>query len=184
MMSERAFSTTALLLLFLLGGWSSAHAAGTCTGTMQASLLHPLPKPLTVGSARGLADTPNPELSRRFVEGLQKAGVDVTAQGNTTLSIAVSVLAPVSSEAGVATGTYKGLDWTSGLTVTPGQVTSSLRLAKLSLSAVVSDNAEATQSWVETINCTVQTDDPGTLAEFIGSVIGQTIGRNIDQKGV
>jgi hypothetical protein len=162
---------------------SGAHAAGDCPGSLQASLLHRLPTPLTVDSARDIADTANPQLAQRFVNGLQQAGVTVADQGNATLSVAVSVSAPPSGS-GIASGTYKGFNWVSGEQLPPGGRVPGMLSATLSISAVLADNAAARQSWLVTINCKVQTDDPGALAEYIGSTIGRVIGQNIDRKAI
>jgi hypothetical protein len=169
---------TALAALLLTGGaaWPGAHAAGICSGVLQTSLLHPLPKPLTVGSQRNIADTVNPQLSQRFADGMQQAGVVLSEQANTTLSIAVSL----SAQAGSG---LKGFDWTSGMTFADGY-TPNIRSSTLTISAVLSDNAAYTQSWVATLGCKVQTDDAGELAEFIGNVLGKVIGQNLDRRTI
>jgi len=171
----------AALLLAASAVWSGAHAAGGCSGILQTSLLHPLPNPLTVGSQRSIADTANPQLSQRFADGMQQAGVVLAQQANTTLSIAVSVTAQAGS--GLASGSYKGFDWTSGQTISDGR-TPNIRSATLTISAILSDNAAATQSWVATIGCKVQTDDAGELAEYIGNVLGKVIGQNLDRRPI
>jgi hypothetical protein len=181
--SYSSLHRAALAALLLTGGaaWSGGHAAGICSGILQTSLLHPLPKPLTVGSQRSIADTTNPQLSQRFADGMQQAGVVLSEQANTTLSVAVSVSAQAGS--GLASGSFKGFDWTSGMVFADGH-TPNIRSSTLTISAVLSDNAAYTQSWVATIGCKVQTDDPGELAQFIGNVLGKVIGQNLDRRTI
>src|SRR5215813_8978286 len=102
----------ATILLAATGTWSAAQAQSSCKGVLRASLVHPLPTPLTLSSARNISDTANPELALRFANGLQRAGLSVGETGNATLSIAVSVTAPPGG--GVPSGFYKGFEWMSG----------------------------------------------------------------------
>jgi hypothetical protein len=170
------------LILTGAAAWSGAQAARDCTGTVQASLLHPLPKPLVVGSQRNLDDATNPQLARRFTDGLQQAGITLGDRGaNTTLSVAVSIATPP-PDSNIAKGTYKGFNWVSGDQLPPGTRVPGILSATLSISAVLADTTAATQSWVATIDCKVQTDDPGALAQYIGSTIGRVMGQNTDRK--
>jgi hypothetical protein len=167
----------------LVGGAliSGAHAAGSCSGTLGTALLHPLPNPVTVALQTSVDDSANPVLAQRFVDGLQRAGVAVSPQGNMTLSLTVS-LVPSASASSAVGGTYKGFDWVSGEQA-PGQGTS-IRSANLSLSVTLTDNTQSTQSWIATAQCVVQTDDSGALAEDIGEVIGRNIGQNFDSRRI
>ncbi|MEJ0017945.1 MAG: hypothetical protein WDN25_15540 [Acetobacteraceae bacterium] len=160
---------------------SGAQAQSMCAGVLRASLVHKLPTPLTVGTARNISDTANPELTRRFAEGLRKAGLTLAEQASTTLAIAVSVTAAAGSR-GVTSGTYKGFEWMSGQPAATAAPSPGIRSATLSISAILTDNAATAQSWVGTLDCRVQTSDPGALAEFIGRSLGSVIGKDIDRK--
>ncbi len=46
------------------------------------------------------------------------------------------------------------------------------------MSVTLVDNVATTQSWVATIECRVQTDDPTALAEDLGLKIGRAFGTN------
>ncbi len=165
----------------LLGVMVRADAAGTCAGTIQTSSLHPLPKPMVVSGATSVANSANPELTRRFVQGLQRAGITVAEEdGNVTLNIAVSVTAPRGSS--VKSGQYEGFDWVSGEPIAGGQMVPGIRSTTLALSAVMSDNVAITQSWLATIDCKVRTDDPGALAEDLGYAIGRAVGSDMERK--
>jgi len=155
-------------------------AAGTCAGTILTSQLHPLPQSMVVmGAATSITDSQTPELTRRFVNGLQRAGVTIADQGNVTLNIAVSVTAPPTAS-NVVSGQYRGFEWVSGGRAEGGQVPS-IRSAKLNMSAVLVDNVAITQSWVATIECRVQTDDAAALAEDLGLNIGRAFGTNVKE---
>ena len=171
----------------LLGGgapWSEVQAASSCTGNLATSLIHPLPSPLTVALQTSVDNAANPALARQFVNGLRQAGVTVSDQGNAMLSLTVT-LVPSAAAAGAARavgGTYKGFDWNSGEQApTPGQGPS-IQSANLSMSVTLTDNAQSTLSWVATLQCKVQTTGSTTLAEFMGEVIGRSLGKNIDRK--
>jgi hypothetical protein len=171
----------ACALGLLLGMMTHAAAAGSCAGTIQTSSLHPLPKPMVVSGATSIANSPNPELTRRFVEGLQRAGVTVAEEGgNVTLNIAVSVTGPPGSS--VKSGQYEGFGWVSGEPIAAGQTVPAIRSTILALSAVLSDDVAITQSWLATIDCKVQTDDPGELAEDLGYSIGRAFGSDMERK--
>jgi len=159
-----------------------ARAASVCSGTMRASLVHPLPAPLVVGASRRITDAPNPELAQRFVAGLREAGVIVSEQPNATLSIAVAVRTAPRSQ--IKSGTYNSFEWMNGVLGAPKGQSQGLRTASLSISAVLADKAQSSQSWVATIDCKVQTDDAGELAQFMGETIGRAIGRQIDGRSV
>ncbi len=168
-------------LLLSVATTVQAQAAGTCAGTIQTSSLHPLPQPMVVSGATSVANSANPELTKRFVEGLQRAGVTVADEGgNVTLNIAVSVTAPRGSD--VKSGQYEGFDWVSGEPLAAGQHVPGIRSTTLAMSAVLSDNTAITQSWLATIDCQVRTDDPGALAEDLGYAIGRAVGSNMDRK--
>ena len=72
----------------------------------------------------------------------------------------------------------------SGQTISTSTATPSMRSAALTISAIITDNVAISQSWVATIDCRVQTDDPGALAEFIGNTLGRAVGQNIDRKAI
>jgi hypothetical protein len=139
-----------------------------------------MPVPVTVALQTGVDDSVNPTLTRRFVEGLRRAGVTMSQQGNMTLNMAVAIASEASAPAGPISGTYRGFDWVSGEQAPQGQA--NIRSANLTLSVTLSDNAQFTQSWVATAKCVVQTDDSGALAEDIGELIGRNIGQNFDSR--
>src|SRR5262249_30181335 len=85
---------------------ANAQAAGSCSGTVRASLVSPLPSPLIVHSDR----VRNPELARKFSSGMKQGGVALSSDGNASLTLVFVVSAPPSGST-VAAGTYRGLDW-------------------------------------------------------------------------
>jgi hypothetical protein len=178
MASSKRVALFAAALLAAIATGAPARSASVCTGVLRASLVHPMPTPLTIGTERDLDDLANPGLARRFADGLQRAGITLAQPGSATLSVAISV---TSRNSGVASGTFKGFSWMNGAPLSSGKNMPGIRGAALSISAIVTDNTAIAQSWVGTLDCTVQTDDPDTLAEYIGNAIGRTIGKNIDR---
>lgn len=164
--------------------WSAVQATSSCTGNLAASLVHPLPSPLTVALQNSVDNSANPALARQFVNGLRQAGVTVSDQGNVMLSLTVTLVpsaASVSAARGLG-GTYKGFDWNSGEQVPgPGQGPG-IQSANLSMSITLTDNAQSTLSWVATLQCKVQSTSSTTVAAFMGEVIGRSLGMNIDRK--
>ena len=47
---------------------------------------------------------------------------------------------------------------------------------------ILTDDVAVSQSWVATLDCRVQTDDPAVLAEFLGRTIGQAVGKHVERK--
>jgi hypothetical protein len=174
-------STIVLAAFLACAGQADAKPEGSCSGNLRAALVDPLPKPLILGASKRISDTANPELTRRFVDGLRDAGLTISEQPNATLSIAVSVVPGKSSR--VRGGAYQGFEWMSGAPV-QGDASHDIRSAMLSISATVVDTATASQSWVGTIDCTIRTNDPGGLAEFIGKTIGSAVGRNVSDRRI
>ncbi len=162
--------------------FGAARADNACSGTLATALLHPLPNPVSIALQTSVDNSANPELARRFVDGLRSAGATVTANGNMTLSMAVSVVPSATSPNAAFGGSYKGFDWVSGEQAPSRSV--SIRSSSLSLSVTLTDNAQSTQSWIATIQCTVQTDSSGDLAQDLGAVIGRNIGQNFDSKRI
>jgi len=168
-------------VLLAIGSATQTQAAGTCRGKIETSLLHALPRPMVVMSARSMNDSPSREVTRRFVEGLQEAGVAVGDYGNVTLNLATSVTAPRNGS-NVVSGRYEGFNWVSGDPVAAGQRIPGLPSTNLSMSVVLADNLANTQSWLATIDCKVETDDPGALAKDLGVLIGRAVGSNQELK--
>jgi hypothetical protein len=125
--------------------------------------------------------TTNSDLARRFADGLRHAGVSIADEGNVTLNIVVSVTAPPTAS-NVTSGQFHGFEWISSGRVEVGQRIPDLRSADLSMSAVLSDKQAISQSWVGTINCRVQSDDPGALAEYLGLTIGRAFGTDAEKR--
>ena len=168
----------AALLASALALAPAAHAAETCTGTIGTSLLHPLPSPLVIAAERPLQDAPNPELTQRFVAGMRAAGAELGQSGNVTASMSAEVTPPTSALATRSRGpsrTYSNFDWMMGEpgTSTHPDMTGSV----LMMSMQLMDNASATISWLATIQCTIQTNDAGALAEELGRAIGGAVGK-------
>jgi hypothetical protein len=158
---------------------SGAYAAGACSGTITASLAHSLPVPLIVALQTHVDGSTNPSLVQRFVDGLRRGGISLSREGNVTLRLALSLGAPLRASGTMISGSYKAFEWATEEQTSAPQAQRHIRADLLSLSATLVDNVEQTQSWVASIQCVVQTDDSGALAEDIGEIIGHDIGQTI-----
>src|SRR5947209_20130193 len=77
-----------------VAGLSPARADRGCAGNILGSLLQALPNPIIVSPDTPVSSAVNPDLARRFVVGLEGAGVKVVQQGhsNTNLGLTFSVM--------------------------------------------------------------------------------------------
>ena len=164
----------AIAMLCAAAPLSAALAGQTCSGSLRTSLIHPLPKPMTVTLQPAVQDSANPQLTQQFANGLQSAGVALSPQGNMTLNLAVSLTAAPSAPAGAVSGRFKGFDWVSGEPV-PGQSVT-LTSANLTLGVTLADNAQSTQSWIASLTCVVRGNDSAALARELGEIVGRSIG--------
>ena len=162
---------------------ATADASSICSGSVTGSVLAPLHKPIAVSLVTPINERPDPALARRFLDGVQAAGVSVvdTGQGNAVLDMTFSVSPTNNGGAGRAGGTYKGFGWMSGDTVT-GQGAPDMRGSALALSIEVTDAASQSLAWIGSVNCTVRGDDPAALAEELGRVVGHSLGNSVDKR--
>jgi hypothetical protein len=148
----------------------AAAAAQTCPGTYQSSALSPLPATPSI-QIQVVNQTPtNVRLAARFGAGLQSAGIAVSNQGNVVLNLVFTV-----GNANASARPYQDFGWADNLAAAgfgPGTT--------LNVTAQVTDVASAQIDWISSLSCTIQTDDPGILAEYLGSVIGRSLGQSTD----
>jgi hypothetical protein len=158
------------VLLSVAACTSGAVAGQTCPGTYQSSALSSLPATPSI-QIQIVNQTPtNQRLAARFAAGLQSAGVAVSNQGNVVLNLVFTVGKPSG-----AARPYQDFGWADNLAAAgfgPGTT--------LNMTAQVTDVASAQIDWISSLSCTIQTDDPGTLAEYLGSVVGRSLGQSTD----
>jgi hypothetical protein len=163
-------------------GLNPALAAKTCVGTMQSTSIAPLPAPLDVGMQVENDAAGSGAAMSGFLDGMRQSGITVGGTPNTTLQLTFSVTAPPASPgAGGAVlnvGSYTGFSWLgSNDPAAPPPVIDG---ATLTVSVNALDNAAATISWLETVNCRITTNDAASLAHDLGSLIGGSIGKSYD----
>jgi hypothetical protein len=180
-------SRTALALLALVAFAPAAEAAQTCTGSIRTGLLHPLPRPLTITASRGLDDTANPQLTQSFVDGLRRAGQQPGKTGNVSLALSAEVISAsgqhIAPQRSGGSSSFSNFDWMNGMPSGPSG-NPSLRGAQLTMSVQLTDRKTSTISWLASIKCTVQTEDPNALAQELGEIIGRNVGQNFIKRAM
>jgi hypothetical protein len=151
----------------------AAEASRDCPGTYQSSSLSQLPAAASV-QIQIVNQTPtNLRLAERFAAGLSSAGVAVNPQGNVTLNLVFTV----GSASAAAGRPYQDFGWADNLAESgsgfgPGTT--------LNMTAQVTDTTTAQIDWISSLSCTIQTDDLGALAEYLGAVVGRSLGQSTD----
>jgi hypothetical protein len=166
---------TDFVAIFLACGAICSHAksSGICPGTIRAQVMGPTPSPLRVHPEKTLADFASPDLALLFFRRVgEAAGIPVADTGNARLTTIFTIIAPPSS--GLPYGSYPGFDWVGN-----GQ---RLRSTKLSMIGVLGNDQEHYSAWLVTIECTIGTEDPAALVEYLGKVIGRSLGKEVDGK--
>jgi hypothetical protein len=153
-------------------------ASGACDGSINGSVMRPLAKSVVVHFKTDIAQATNPELVQRFVSGLESSGVAVApaGHGNTLLDMTFAVRSGAAGDNGPRPGSYKNLSWVSG-TAAPGTDRWVLRGSTVNVSILARDSAKQGLAWVGTLKCSVTTDDPGDLAQYLGTVVGRSLGK-------
>ena len=163
-------------------GWSAspAQAQRNCAGTIDTTLLQPLPPQLVITPESDMQDAPNPTLAKEFLSGLRGAGTQLGSQGNATMSFSVEV-DPSNSASNVTAGTYSDFSWVSGESLSSGEQ-SGLRGASLTVSVQLIDSSSAAMLWLLTMKCTIETNDSAALARELGSTIGEALGKSLEHR--
>ncbi len=167
-MRKTVLRLTALLAAAGLPG--IAVAAGACNGTISGSPLRPIAKPVVVSIASKTASVADPDLSRDFVAGVERAGVQVAADGQGTTILDLSYLVQ-----GAQKGTYRDLTWLKAAS-SPSRDRMTLQGSRLDVTIYARDAASRGLVWTGTISCTIQTSEPNALAGELGASIGRALG--------
>ncbi len=173
----RTAALAALMLPLLTIGLQprAAQPAKVCSGTLSASPLRPVAKPLVVALDHPIDSVANPGLAKAFLDGVQNAGATVVSQGQGTTNLDLSFLM---RSTGGKTGTYRNLNWMRSQPA-PGRIQSVLRGSHVEVTIYARDASSRTLTWIGTISCTIQTDDVTTLAEGLGEIVGRSLGQSM-----
>jgi hypothetical protein len=169
-----------------------AAAMRTCEGTYAATPLHPLPARMVVGIDIHDASPRNESLAQRFLAGVREAGVATGQQPNVLLHVSTSRLGGTSADSGHgAEQSFPGLSGlqggtnprlpaipSTGLTAPPAAAgTPSLILR------IDATEGQATRiAWVVSVQCRMIGPDEGLLAQDLGRIIGEALGKRIERR--
>jgi hypothetical protein len=153
----------------------AAQAANVCSGTLSASPLRPVAKPLVVALDHPIDSVANPGLAKAFVDGIQNGGATVVPRGQGTTNLDLSFLM---RSTGGEPGTYRNLNWMRSQPV-PGRTQSVMRGSHVDVTIYARDASSRSLAWTGTISCTIQTDDVTALAEGLGEIVGRSLGQTV-----
>jgi hypothetical protein len=155
-------------------------AANVCNGTLSASPLRPVAKPLVVALDHSIDSVANPGLAKAFVDGVQNTGATVVPKGQGTTNLDLSFLM---RSTGGKPGTYRNLNWMRGQPV-PGRMQSVLRGSHVDVTIYAHDASSRALTWTGTISCTILTDDVTLLAEGLGAIVGRSLGQTVPKSAL
>lgn len=178
--------------LLAMGPAIGAAAMTTCDGSYAAESLRPLPANVVVDLDIRDNSPDHIRLAKRFLAGIQEAGITVGPKPNVLLSISSSRL-EVSSE---QTGGGRVDQNASGLSTLEG--VGEPNLPTISLAPVATPGqspappvmiirVEATEanaprgSWIANVRCEALGSDDGARAQDLGRLIGGALGKRINR---
>ena len=190
MMINRIGAATMCLLAIAPCG---AGAMDSCRGQWSAAALSPLPQPTVAPVALFGSSTANSQLAQAFAQGLNGGGLATGGAANVRLSVSYSTMGggggglgrtrdsydqwgAQNQWAGMAGGVSIEMPGMPRFGAAPGPTPQTLML-RAELRAM----ATGLPLWIATMQCQVQTADPQRLATDIGTLIGQSAGKEIAQ---
>jgi hypothetical protein len=170
------------LLMSLLMGASlpRAQESSVCSGTMSASPLRQMAKPLVVSLERPAEFAANSDLAQAFLNGVQSAGPTLGPDRTGTTYIDASF--SVQSKGGKARN-YKDLSWLRGERV-PGDMQRTPQGAHVEMTVYARDAANRSLVWTSAISCTIKTGDMTALAEGLGRIVGLSLGKSVPRSAI
>jgi hypothetical protein len=159
-----------VVLLAGLGG--PALAGEACDGAIEASPLQTLPTPVVITFSSPRDDARAKPVVASFEDGLRAGGVAV--QPDAADELRLSFL--ISTEDGGQLHEYSDFSWTAAPGAADGPPPT------LTVTAGLTAKGQPTPLWVASLQCKIKTRDPVVLAQEIGQVIGEVLGKQLDQK--
>jgi hypothetical protein len=176
---------TMLVLLMMTGGV----LAEGCHGSLVATALRPLPKPLVIMLDLRDASDQNKALAALFLDAMRSAGTKTDGQASARLHLIYSVLGGADGRGSMG-GVEHSIDGLSGLSdvgsrALPqmpsrrfGQPAPAPSPAVLFLRAELSQVGSERVDWVASVQCQMGSATPDELATQMGQLIGQVAGRS------
>ena len=155
-----------------------ADAGGACRGSISGSPLRQIVKPVVVSVAGRTTSVADPDLTRQFAAGMEHGGVSVAPEGQGTTVLDLSYLVQ-----GVQKGTYRDLTWLKAAS-SRNQDRMTLQGSRLGVTIYARDAASRSLVWTGTIDCTIQTSDPNTLANDLGTAVGRSLGHFVPKEAL
>ena len=150
-------------------GCTPALAGQACSGGYNTSTMQTVPLPMTVSFASA---PENPAIASRFTAAMQAAGALVNPSSPLQLNLLFTISTPAN---GPQQGTvYNNFNWASQR----GSF-ADLGASTVSLTAQVMDTNSYGYVWIASIQCVVQGNDAGAVADELGNLVGRTLGREI-----
>ena len=157
----------------MLAGLANPALAGqACNGSVQASLLQAVPDPLVVALQNARNTAKAKQAAANFTEGLRAAGLTVQLNGASVLHLTFLV---TTLGSGGQLHEYSDFSWTAAPVAAGSPPT-------ITVTAGLTSRGMATLLWVASLECRVKTRDPTALAKELGQIIGQVLGKQVDQK--
>jgi len=162
------------LLIGLGGGIMAgpAMAGDACDGGIEASSLETLPTPLVIAFQDPRNTARSKIVTASFVDGLRAGGVAVQPDAADVLHL--SFLITTADKGQVRQ--YSDFSWTTAAGAAAGPPPT------LTVTAGLTVKGQPTLIWVASLECKIKTEDPVVLAKELGQVIGEVLGKQLDQK--
>jgi hypothetical protein len=160
----------AAALLIVMGG--PAMAGQACDGAIEASALETLPTPLTIAFTDPRDTAKSKIVTASFEDGLRAGGVAVQPDAADVLHLSFLITAA----SGDRVHQYSDFSWTAAPGAADGPPPT------LTVTAGLTVKGQPTLIWVASLECKIKTLDPTVLAEELGQVIGEVLGKQLDQK--
>jgi hypothetical protein len=157
----------------LLAGLAGPAMAGqACDGAIEASSLQTLPTPLAIAFTDPRNTAKSKIVTASFEDGLRAGGVTVQPDAADVLHLAFII----TTADGGQTHEYSDFSWTAAPGAAAGPPPT------LTVTAGLTVKGQPTLIWVASLACKIKTQDPTVLAQELGQVIGEVLGKQLDQK--
>jgi hypothetical protein len=160
----------AAALVVLIAG--PAMAGEACDGAIEASALQTLPTPLTIAFTDPRNTARSKVVTASFEDGLRAGGVAVQPDAADVLHLSFVI----TTASGDGVHQYSDFSFAAAPGAAAGPPPT------LTVTAGLTVKGQPTLIWVASLECMIKTQDPVVLAQELGQVIGEVLGKQLDQK--